>query len=663
MRLIRCVSVIAVWTGVAMGAASAMGQTHAFDVVVYGGTSGGVTAAVAASRMGRSVALLEPGTTLGGHLVAGISHVEPDIRDSIGGMARQFYQRVGRHYGVEIRWQYEPKVAEQIISGMIGESTVQVFVNHRLKDVRKDQAMIERITCENRAVFTATVFIDASYEGDLMAAAHVPYVVGRESSRQYGESLAGANTQPHPDQWPAVVEPRDRATGRLLSGIHSTGGEAPGSGDTKIAGYTYRLCLVREGAHRVEIGRPAGYDPSHYELLAALLRAKPNVTLDDLLDLRELPNGKYAASPRGPVSIDYLGGGYDYPDANDDQRDRIRQAHRRYVHGYLYYLAHEPSVPATLRGQMAEWGLAADEFTATERWPHTMHICESRRMVGQYVMTQMDLQTLTTKPDAIGMGSGLMIGRAVQRMATREGVRNDGGFFARAQPYQVPYGCLTPRASDCRNLLVAACVSSSHVAWSSMGREPMLMIYGHAAGVAAAMAAERSVSVQAVPIKPLQALLIEQGQLVKPAEQSASIDPSTLPGVVVDDLDAELTGEWLASTAHSPYVGKGYLHDNVEPKTRNTASFTPKLTAAGRYEVRLAYTVEANRATNVRVAVHCAEGIKHVLLNQRQSPAGEAWLRIGAWRFDAGTAGRVVIDNTGADGVVVVDAVQFLPVE
>ncbi|MFN7996015.1 MAG: FAD-dependent oxidoreductase [Bryobacteraceae bacterium] len=498
-----------------------------FDVVVYGGTAGGVIAAVSAAREGLRVALLEPGTHLGGMVSGGLSRTDYGKKEVIGGYALEFYLRAGRQYdmsryGQEIAWLVEPHVAENIFREMLKETTVQVLTSHRLKEkdgVKKTGGAIQEIVTENGEAYAAAIFIDSSYEGDLMAQAGVSYTWGREGKEKYGESLAGVRAETPGHQFTVNLSPYEDGK-KLLPEIDSRPRGTPMSGDKRVQAYNFRMCFSDDPANQARFPKPDGYDPHRFELLARLLKARTAAEgappkLGTLLSVDHIPNHKADINNNGAVSTDYLGGSWEYPEASYQKRDEIWQAHKDYIAGLLYFLANDTSVPPETQKEMNHWGLCADEFTDTDHWPFQLYIREARRMTGDFVMTQKDLQTELTKPDAIGMGSYNSDSHNVVRIIDADGfVRNEGNMEVPVKPYQIPYRIMLPKRAESNNLLVPVAFSASHVAYSSVRMEPQYMILGQAAGVAAAMAIRGKRAVQDVSGTALSTAVRKQGAVV-----------------------------------------------------------------------------------------------------------------------------------------------------
>lgn len=643
-----------------------------FDIVVYGATAAGTIAAIAAAGAGHTVALLEPGQHVGGMVSGGLGRTDHGNMAVIGGMSRAFYERLGAHYGEAMTWYPEPHVAETVLRDWIDEAQrITTFFGERVDTVSVGERRVESLTTLSGKTFKARVFLDASYEGDLMARAGITYTWGREGQEVYGESLAGRIEYSDKHQFDVPVSPK-AGDGSLIPLVYGGDPGKPGEGDRKVQAYNFRLCLTQDKDNQVPFPKPEGYDPARYELLKRYLAAKPGLTMDDLCIISPIKNNKTDINNRGPVSTDHIGASWDYPEADYAERERIWQDHVNYVQGFFYFLAHDPSVPKALRDEVNTWGLAKDEFVDTGHWPHQLYVREARRMVGDYVMQQKDLQTERTKADSIGMGSYNSDSHHVQRIpaegsphwsADVPAVLNEGDMQVPVRPYEISYRCITPKSEECTNLLVPVTFSASHVAYSSMRMEPQYMIIGEAAGLAAAMAIEADVPVQKIDVDKLRETLRQRKAVLSLEDaQAAYIDPKKLEGIVVDNEQAELTGAWDRSTSVLPYVGLEYIHVNPDDPSPKTARFVPDLPAAGTYEVRFAYTAHPNRATNVPITIHTADGPVRVTVNERQELGKAApFTSLGIYTFEAGTSGIVEVGTDSVDGFVVADAVQWIP--
>lgn len=510
------------------------------DLIVYGGTAGGVITAVSAAREGLSVTLLEPGSHLGGMATGGLSRTDFGKKDVIGGYPLEFYWRVGQKYdmarfGQGIAWYYEPHVGEQVFDEMLREAKVQVLLHKRLREkggVSKEGTRLISVTTEDGSTFQGKVFADCSYEGDLMAQAGVSYTWGRESSAKYGESLAGVREHTPFHQFLVPVNGYD-AGHHLLPEISPEPKGETGSADKKVQSYNFRMILTDNPEDRLPFPKPPGYDPHRYELLARLIAAKMAKSgkipaLREFVLIARIPNGKADFNNNGPFSTDYIGKSWDYPNASYARRKQIWKDHLEYTEGFFYFLGHDPRVPTQLRDDLNTWGLPKDEFQDTNHFPHQLYIREARRMVGDFVMTQKDVQTDLMKPDAIGMGSYNSDSHNVQRVVKADGdVENEGDMQVAVKPYQIPYRVMLPKRAEATNLLVPVCFSASHVAYSSLRMEPQYMILGEAAGVAAAMSVQRHHPVQDVDTNQLSQTLRKQGVVLEYRPQ-LPVPPSIL---------------------------------------------------------------------------------------------------------------------------------------
>ncbi len=667
-----------------------------YDVVVYGGTSAGVAAAVQVARMGKTVVLIEPGGRLGGMTAGGLGATDIGNKAAIGGIAREFYQRIHRYYSDEWAWRhetrdeyirrirrrkpeadtmwtFEPHAAEAVFKAMLQERKVPVVFGERLdlnEGVRKRTGRIVAIVMESGRTFRGRMFIDATYEGDLIAKARVSYTVGREANATYDETLNGVQTQRATHhQFLQPIDPYvvagDPSSGPLPGvGAHRPGED--GDGDHRIQAYCFRMCLTDVPENRVPLPKPAGYDPMRYELLLRYLQAGWDQVFGNH---KMMPNHKSDTNNHGAFSTDNIGRNYEYPDADYATRERIVKEHATYQKGLMWFLANDPRVPERIRREVGRWGLPRDEFVDNGHWPHQLYIREARRMVSDYVMTEHDCRGAHVAPDPVGLGAYGMDSHNAQRYVDAHGhARNEGdvqvGGFS---PYPVSYRSIVPRARQCRNLLVPVCLSASHIAYGSIRMEPVFMVLGQSAGTAAVEAIKQKTAVQKIDYARLRERLVTDGQILEwsgPRRLRIVIDPEKLPGVVVDDTDAELTGDWPSSSVISPYVHFGYRHDDNAEKGVKSARFEVSLPQGGRYEVRLAYSASDNRAANVPVTIHHADGADTVQVNQRQVPTIDGvFVSLGTFRFAPEQPAVVVIATEDTDGYVIVDAVQFLLVQ
>lgn len=492
------------------------------DVCIYGGTAAGVAAAVETARSGKTAVIAEFGGHLGGMSSGGLSQTDIGNKGAIGGIAREFYQRVGRHYGKPEQWTFEPGVAENIFFDLVNEARTPVYFQQRLAAVKKDGPRIVEFTMENGKIYRAKMFIDASYEGDLMARAKVSYTVGREGNSQYGETLNGIRAETPKHQFLVAVDPYvkpgDPQSGLLPFAQPGDGG-VPGSGDRAVQAYNFRLCLTRNPQNQRPIAPPANYDPARYELLSryieGLVAAGKPPKLGDLMHIQMMPDGKTDINNDGGFSTDFIGANYDYPEADYAARAKIWREHEDYTRGFLHFLATSPRVPESIRAEMQSWGLANDEFRDTGGWPHQLYVREARRMVSDYVMTEHNCRESICVLDAIALAAYTMDSHNCRRIARNGRAENEGdvqvGGFP---PYPIAYRSIVPKAAECENLLVPVCLSATHIAYGSIRMEPVFMALGHAAAAAACQAIDQKVSLQQVNVKKLQEKLRAEKQVL-----------------------------------------------------------------------------------------------------------------------------------------------------
>ena len=505
------------------------------DLVVYGGTASGVMTAYSASREGLRVALLEPGVHLGGMVAGGLSATDLGHYPIIGGYARDFYMKAAAHYGVRdldraANWLSEPHVDEDIFRTMLKDAGVVVYFHEHLREkngVELEGKRVVSITTSDGKDWPARVFADCSYEGELMAQAKVSYTWGREAAAEYGEDLAGVrgNTPKHQFLWPLSAYDEHH---HLLPEIDPGPLAPPGSGDKKVQAYNFRLILTNDPSNRVPFPRPKGYDRSRFALLERYLNEFPQHVgrapgFRDITNPVMIPNHKADFNNNGPVSTDYIGHSWKYPEASYAGKAALWQEHLLYTESFFYFISQDRKVPASLRAEANEWGLPKDEFADTDHWPNQLYIREGRRLVGEYVMRQSDLQTERSKTDSIGMGSYNSDSHNIQRVAMPDGtVRNEGDVQVPVQPYEIAYRSITPKRSESENLLVPVCLSATHAAYSSVRMEPQYMIIGQAAGVAAALAIQNHTSIQDVGIPDLQQKLRAHGAILHLSEEFPS---------------------------------------------------------------------------------------------------------------------------------------------
>jgi hypothetical protein len=522
-------------------------QVYEADFIIYGGTSAGVIAAVQAAKMERSVIIVGPDKHLGGLTSGGLGFTDVGRTGAIGGLARDFYKRVYQHYNQpgawkwqkreefgnvgqgakafndeeEVGWLFEPHVAEAIYDGYVEEFNIPVYRDEWLdrdQGVQVKDGRITTITMLSGKTFKGKIFMDATYEGDLMAAAGVSYHVGREANSVYDETWNGVQKGVfhHGHHfWMDISpynDPDDPSSG-VLPRISTEPPGEQGEGDHRVQAYCYRMCLSNHPDNRVPFPRPEGYDPDQYELLVRVLDSGWDATFNKF-DL--IPNRKTDTNNHGPFSTDNIGMNYDYPNASYERRAEILKEHETYQKGLMYFYANDPRVPEDIQKKMNTWGLAADEFVDNGNWPHQIYVREARRMIGDYVMTEHDVLGTRPVPESVGMGSYTLDSHNVQRYITEQRtVQNEGDIGVHVpKPYQIAYGSLVPQKEECLNLFVPVCVSSSHIAFGSIRMEPVFMVLGQSAATAAVLAMENNIAVQDVNYDELKERLLADKQRI-----------------------------------------------------------------------------------------------------------------------------------------------------
>ena len=680
-------------------------KTYSHDVVIYGGTSAAISAAVQVKSMGKTVVVVSPDKYLGGLSSSGLGWTDSGKKEAIGGVARDFYHRVWRHYqSVDSwRWQkmdeygnrgqgapaidgdrrtmwiFEPHVAGLIFESWVKENELEVYRDEwldREKGVIKDGAKIRSISTLSGNTYQGSVFLDCTYEGDLMASSGVSYFVGRESNSVYGESLSGVQIKrARSHQFKGRVDPfvikGDPSSG-LLARISDQSPGNQGEGDSKMQAYNFRLCLTQVEDNRIAFPKPDQYDPLQYELL---LRTLIQDSRHVFGKFDPIPNAKTDTNNHGPFSTDNIGMNYLYPEAGYEERKEIILEHERYQKGYFYFLCNDPRVPEDVRIKMNTWGLAKDEFEYNGYWPHQIYVREARRMVSNFVITELNIRGKSETPRSIGMGSYTMDSHNVQRYVAKDEngmayVQNEGDVQVNpGGPYQISYGSIIPKVNECSNLLVPVCVSSSHIAFGSIRMEPVFMILAQSAATAAVLAIEDEISVQEVPYPKLKERLKVDGQVLELARSNRvtsgrGIDPQKMSGLVVDGEQLSFEGEWVESTSLRPFVGYSYFHDGNGGKGMRSACFPFEAPKDGLHEIMVSYVASGNRAGKVRYEIKDEKKLASVLVDQRKKGSTDnLWHSLGSFVFEKGKKYDLKVYNEDTEGYVIVDAAHIIPLD
>lgn len=641
-------------------------KVYQVDVCVYGGTSAGVIAAYSAKKSGKRVLLIEPGRHLGGMSSGGLGYTDIGNKYVVTGLSRDFYRKIGEHYETFEQWKFEPKVAECIFKGYIKAADVTVMFNYRLAKVSKLSSQITAIRIESSEhpdqatdrVVRAKMFIDCSYEGDLMASAGVSYAIGREDNQQYLETFNGSQLldgHQLPEGIDPYIEPGNPSSG-LIWGVSSGTLQANGKGDKKIQAYNFRITLTNVPAKRITIDKPEHYNAERYELLIRTMAKSPWKSLNDGFIWSLMPNGKTDINNRGGFSTDMIGANWGYPEGNYLVRSAIWQDHVDYTKGLLYFIGHDLRVPLHIRKEMQEWGYPKDEYIDNGNWSHQLYIREARRMVGELVMTQGHCQGDLIVNDGIAMAAYTMDSHNCDRQVVEGMVKNEGnvekGGFG---PYPISYRSIVPKPQEITNLLVPVCMSASHIAYGSIRMEPVFMVLAQSAAVAACLAIDGNQAVQSVNVEEIK----------KRLKENPLMDGS-LAEILVDNRDVQqvsVTGKW--EVIKKGGYGPDFLSSNCVKGVVNKVQFRPAIARSGRYKV-LSYFPKREQITEETV-LNIFDGKK---LSQKrigkkeiqvegQSTGG--WVDLGTLTLEQGHQCYVEITNEGTEGVVVADAVIFVP--
>lgn len=542
-------------------------QSEQYDIVIYGGTSSGVAAAIQSSRMGKSVVLIEPSNRIGGLTTGGLGQTDIGNKQAIGGISREFYENIKKYYdnasnwkwqkpsgyrdggqtqtgeNENTMWTFEPSTALKVYKSMIENEKITLVYNEKLNranGVKMNESSIQSITMKSGKVFRGNIFIDATYEGDLMASSGVSYTYGRESNDQYKESLNGVQTNlvnttitntvsrnayyhnflPGVDPYIIKGDPKSG----LLPNINDKPGRE-GEGDKKIQAYCFRMCLTDVPENRIPFEKPDDYDEVNYELLFRNYEARKGV-ISDMYTYgnsvvpwinSSMPNRKTDTNNKFAFSTDFIGRNYDYPDASYEEREKIILEHRNYQKGLMWTLANHPRIPKEVRDEVSKWGTTKDEFESPDGWQQQLYIREARRMVSDYVMTQHNCEGLQIPDDPIGLSAYGMDSHNTQRYVDANGyVQNEGNVEAHGfKPYPISYKSLVPKKEECQNLIVPVCLSATHIAFGSIRMEPVFMVLGQSAGTAASLAIDNNSTVQDVSYLSLKSALQKDGQRIK----------------------------------------------------------------------------------------------------------------------------------------------------
>jgi len=634
------------------------------DVCIYGGTSAGVIAAYTAKKMGKTVLLIEPGNHLGGLSSGGLGFTDIGNKYVVTGLAKDFYRRIGTHYGQLEQWIFEPHVAENTFQSYISQAHIKVLYRYRLSNVIKKANAIKSIVVESPGsiaptqLISAKIFIDCSYEGDLMAKSGVSYTVGREANTTYNETYNGVQLlEGH--QFPDHIDPyrvKGDSTSGMIWGISSSKLIPLGSGDKKVQAYNYRICLTNNPANRIPISRPAGYDSTRYELLARLIEAqKDKLSLNDYFIWSSMPGQKTDINNRNGFSTDLIGTNYSYPDGSYQVRNQYINDLKLYTQGLLYFFGHDERVPLPLRKQMMQWGYPKDEFKDNNNWSFQPYIREARRMIGAYVMTQANCTGKVKVADSIAMAAYTMDSHNCDRLVVNHMVKNEGNVeIPGFPPYPLSYRALLPKQQECNNLLVPVCLSASHIAYGSIRMEPIFMVLAQVAGVAAGVAIDNNTTVQNVNYQKINSI-IKNNPLLNGQKPEQVIDNQS--------KDIAVKGNWATKKGNA--YGPDLLYLDSHGKSTAAVRFYPEKSTNGTFKLYSYYTALPAGADTISIKIfdgrklHLQTLIKSDIKVQGQT-SGE-WVFLGAFVLSEKNRPYVEIGNNGSPGAITADAVLFKP--
>jgi hypothetical protein len=649
-----------------ISAKAQVGQSSSVDICIYGGSSAGVMAAYTAKKMGKSVILIEPSNRLGGLTTGGLGQTDIGNKYAVAGLSLDFYRRIGQHYGKFEQWTFEPHVAKELFEQYIKEANIKVIYNYRLQSVSTEKGAIKAITIENsiqpnqstNQIIKAKVFIDCTYEGDLMAKSGVSYFTGRESNSTYGETYNGVQFMDK-HQFPDGVDPYKipgKKESGLLWGISNETLAPNGTGDKKIQTYNIRVCFTNNPSNRIPITQPDDYQPERYELLLRVLEKKPVKNIGGFTSIAPMPNNKTDINNNGAFSTDMIGENWDYPEADYNKRIEIKKAHDNYVKGFFYFIGHDPRMPSYLRKEMLQWGYPKDEYTDNKNWTPQMYVRETRRMIGEYVMTQLNCEGKDVVKDGIGLAAYTMDSHNCQRLVVNGMVKNEGdvqvGGF---DPYPIAYRSVIPKKKECTNLLVPVCLSASHIAYGSIRMEPVFMVLAQSSAVAACLSIDNNQAVQEVNIDQLQKII-----------KTNPYANGRLPEIIVDNIDTSsviIKGDW--SFGKYGGFGPSYLRDTTRSSTAKSVKFIPQINKEGSYQIYTYYPKLQNGSEQTHIAIFDGKKITNKIIKRSEvqvigQTAGE-WVSLGKCNFSKGKNAYVEISNKNANGIIVADAVLFVP--
>lgn len=638
-----------------------------YDICVYGGTSSGIIAAYTAAQMGKKVIVIESSKHWGGLTTGGLGYTDIGNKQVVTGLSKQFYRKLGKHYGSLEQWVFEPSVAKQILMDYLKHPNISILENTRLVSVDKRGGRIKKldfVSYNGRPLaISAKYFIDCTYEGDLMAKAGVSYVVGREANQVYNEKYNGVQLMQN-HQFADGIDPykiKGDSTSGLLWGISSNRLASTGSGDTLVQAYNYRICLTSEEKNKIPITRPANYDSTRYELLLRIMESQPEKqSLNHYFIWSKMPNHKTDVNNRGGFSTDMIGENYNYPEADYKVRKKIIQAHTDYTKGLLYFVGHDSRVSDRLRKEMLKWGYPKDEFVENDHWTPQLYVREARRMVGEYVATQADCEGKTVVNDGIGTAAYTMDSHNCQRIVVRKNgmsmVKNEGNVEIKAGgPYPISYRSLLPKRIQATNLLVPVCLSASHIAYGSIRMEPVFMVLGQVSAIASCLALDDGKrDVQDVNYDKINQIMTNDPYM-----------DHSIADILVDNTDPQVTiGEgWTLKKTNEGYAGS-YL-ELISADTSANITFPVSIKSTSGYALYVYQHADKKQSPQTNIEIRIGDRVfRKTLMFSEMKVEGQTkgvWTPIGAYSMIKGEPVSVKILNKTAKGPLRADAILLVP--
>lgn len=635
------------------------------DICIYGGSSAGVISAYTAAKAGKKVILIEPGNRLGGLSAGGLGQTDIGNKYVVSGLALDFYRKLGAHYGNLENWIFEPKVALGIFNDYIKQGGIKVLYQNQLIIVTKTGRSIKEIVVADldhksaaHVRVKAKMFLDCTYEGDLMAKAGASYFVGREDNKVYNETLSGVQfLKGHqlPDGVDPYVEKGNPASG-LLWGINKESLLPDGTGDKKVQAYNFRIALTNDPKNRIPITKPDNYNPKRYELLIRQKEIQPWKGLNDVFIWSRMPNSKTDINNRNGMSTDMIGANWEYPEAGYLKRKEIIKAHEDYTKGLLYFVGNDPAIPEFIRKEMQLWGYPKDEYLDNNHWSPQLYIREARRLVGEVVMNQNHCQGREVVTDDIGYAAYTMDSHNCDRLVVNGMVKNEGNVEVGGfPPFPISYRAIIPKRNEVDNLLVPVCLSASHIAFGSIRMEPVFMVLGQSAAVAACIAIDKKIKVQDVNASAIKVIL--------KANPKADFRKPDLVSHVADSTAVQMEGNWKKIMAKG--YGKYHLENNSKKADEYVKfNFNPKA-SSGSYKAYYYFPKSKSNNKTVQLAIYNGKEMKMISLRldevKIQGQTSSTWVEIGEFEFSFANNPYIKVLTTDATGIVAANAILLVP--